>query len=530
MPPATESLEERLQRVRDQGDAPNLPTPSVWNRRFTLKPFQRVGVAHLAVRKRFVLGDPTGVGKTVQELYSWALIRDKRLNDQLTDPNQRLTRLWVVTIKSATKQWEDETHRFLLDQNVYRVPSECSATKRYDVFQEWIEDKSCATLIQNWAQFSNDWEWIKNNTNLPQWMPETHLSLDEIQKIKNPQSKLGQNAREILQLVDRVHGLTATLIKNKAHDAQAVMDALVPGLVPLEEFEGLYCEKDWQHVKHNGRRMKVRVTVGYHNLEDFKARISPYYLGRSEEEVEGQRPKVVFMKRTTTMSASQRKLYLEAEQGFLVNSNTEKSAAALGHAFQAACAPEMFETLNPYPFSVRTHDNAKGKLLDEILNEEIPGEPVIVYSPLRTIIDVYEKRLVRYNPVRITGAEDDEQRHKAKSDFLSGKTDVILITNAGSEAINLQRAKHLFMLTRPWDPGSYIQIVGRLRRFDSEHTHITVWHLDIEDSIDDLTDAVLNEKFGPVEEIINGRGDLLPETQVLPKDIAKFMRTCRLRS
>lgn len=357
------------------------------------------------------------------------------------------------------------------------------------------------------------------------------ILVSNCQKVKNPSSHLGRTAREILKYVDRAHGLTATLVKNRAHDAAAVTEIICPGTISMKEFEQRYCIKELRRIRPGGRNWTTTIeqVVGYHDLDHFKERIKNVYLGRTDEDIEGERPEVVFMKRTVSMSPSQRKVYLEAEKGLLVNSDHDVGAASLGHAFQAACCPEIFDTRDPYPFSVRTQDNAKATLFKELLEDELEGEPVVVFSQFETIISAYMKRFADLGPVRITGKETDEERTAAKQSFQGGGTNLIFLTMAGGEALNLQRGKHLVFLTRPFDPGSYIQVVGRLRRFGSAHKNIVIWHLDVTDSVDEYIDAVLNEKFGVVEEIVNGRGKLLPEYQCLPREIVAYARKRRLR-
>jgi SNF2 family DNA or RNA helicase len=104
---------------------------------------------------------------------------------------------------------------------------------------------------------------------------------------------------------------------------------------------------------------------------------------------------------------------------------------------------------------------------------------------------------------------------------------MIYLTDAGGESINLQRGKHIVMISRPWAPGTYRQIVGRARRLGSKHTSILIWHLTCSDTIDEYVDSLLAKKFGPVEDIIQGRGALLPDDQVLPLEIADYARQKR---
>jgi len=518
-----QQVDEALAKLRSQGDAPQIYKPQAWNKRHELKPFQRVGAAHLMVKKCFILGDPTGVGKTPQELYSWAAIKEKK---------EEPTNLWVVTTRSAVSQWADEVEKFLPGTKVYQLRSDkMPKLKRVEIVDRWADQRG-AVLIGNWSQFKFDWELITQESKPTEWLSRTQITLDEVQRISNSESFLGKVAKEIIELADRVHGLTATLVHNNAHGAHAIIQAISPGTMGLLEFERKYCIKDtkWFHRKGSKRRRKAEITVGYHHLEDFRKRIAHVYLGRTDEELEGQRPDISFMRRTVSLSPSARKVYLEAEQGMLIDE--EKKVTSFGpmvHAQQAANNPEIWYDKETN-LTVKTKDNVKAKLLRELLTGELEGDAVILYSPLETTISAYQEHLKDLNPVRVTGKEDEDEREVARKAFQDGKNNIIMITDAGGEALNLQRAKHVIFISRPWAPGTYTQVVGRARRFESPNESIIIWHLIAEDTIDEFVDAVLSEKYGPVEEIVRGRGKLVPEDQVLPKEIAEYARKKRLRS
>jgi superfamily II DNA/RNA helicase len=107
------------------------------------------------------------------------------------------------------------------------------------------------------------------------------------------------------------------------------------------------------------------------------------------------------------------------------------------------------------------------------------------------------------NPVIITGAVSQRDRDQARKDFQDGKTNVMLITDAGGEALNLQRAKHVIFYSLPWTPGSYIQVVGRARRFGSQHQYLGIWHLLMKDSVDELVESILEPKTLQFETLLN---------------------------
>ena len=145
-----------LAEYRKAGKVPNLGKPSTWNPALSLRDYQGVGAAYLITKKKFVLGDPTGSGKTPMTLYSWARVRDARIKQG------KQLKLWVVTTKSAVTQWAEEVEKFLIGVKAYPVPEGKPFPKRLDVVKAWIDDFDSPVLVQNWRQFANDWQKLVN--------------------------------------------------------------------------------------------------------------------------------------------------------------------------------------------------------------------------------------------------------------------------------------------------------------------------------------------------------------------------------
>lgn len=481
-----------------------------------------------------------GTGKTPTELYSWAVMADNRP-----------LRLMVLTTKSATYQWGDEVEKFLPGVPYFVVPSltvrGTQATKidRIETYQKWIAAGPGSVVILNWNQMVNDWEdWLQISQD--QWINHTQLCLDEAQRIKNPETKLHQTVIQLLKSVPRAHGLTATLVKNKAHDAYAIVNAFVPNFMSLDYFNTRYCvwEKRSIRIKTKtgrGRKARTNALKEYRLLDEFANTLSPYYLARTDEELEQQRPEIVHVTRKALMSPEHRKVYLDAERGLFLASPTQKpeevAGPALIHAQLAANNPELFpgkkqglEDLSTHPDYPRLQKaNSKLNLLKELLEIELVQEPVVIYTHLETSVTAIHKALEEFNPVRITGKEADEARAEARKAFMSGKTNIIIITDAGGEALNLQRAKHLIFYSRPMDPGRYVQIVGRIRRFGLDSKHVVLWHLTMIDSVDEWVDALLVNKFGPFDTIVRGRAGMMPTNESLPLELVKIARRKRIR-
>ena len=137
------------------------------------------------------------------------------------------------------------------------------------------------------------------------------------------------------------------------------------------------------------------------------------------------------------------------------------------------------------------------------------GEKVIVYTRFRKLVDhcipLLEKKKVKC--VRVTGSENEDQRKQAQDTFqdLRSGTNVIWLTAAGGEAINLQSAKAIIFYDSPWSAGDYLQILGRMIRIGSPNDRCYAIHLVCDDTVDERVMDVLAKKMKLIESIIGQR-------------------------
>jgi SNF2 family DNA or RNA helicase len=529
---------EALKHLRVKGDNPTLPIPKAWNSECPLFRYQRVGASHLAGLKRFVLGDSTGSGKTPTALYSWGLLRDRQTMG-----------LVVVTTTSAVSQWESEVQRFLPGVPVYRAVG--SPEEREKIYQQWHQGfQEKPVLILSWGVLLKDGEKL-----IPYFhgKPEQiWLILDEVQKCRNPKAQIYQLMQSILQEVSRAHGLTATLVKNKAHDAFYIFNLLVPGAMSRNEFERKYCNFVKRRVpmrtgKGGGTRfIQVKKLASYHHLDHFTKFFENFYLSRADSEMDLERPALQLIRRSAEMSSLHRKIYKTVESGFFVKSeeaenNIKAAQYALAQSQIAANNPEHFgvcismssdfedgqdisqaQERDDYDKIVK--ESSKLNLLLDLLENELEDEPVIIYSSFATTIRHLQYHLRKYNPVVIEGQTNAKDRAKAQADFQEGRTNIILLTDAGGEALNLQRAGHVLFYSLPWTPGAYVQVIGRARRFGSQRKFLGVWHLTLQDSADGMVDSVLNSKVAGFETILKNPGLIPQDGGSLPLEVFRRIR------
>lgn len=314
--------------------------------------------------------------------------------------------------------------------------------------------------------------------------PEAKLMLvmDEAHVVKNYRGKIHAVTADLAKTCERVYGLTATPVKNRLMEFFALFRIVMPGLFPkVTWFQNEFCVTKLQRI---GGGRQVPIIVGYKNLDKFVRDIESFYLSRRKYDVAAELPKLVTRELQCELTDLQEELYDMAEAGLLAkDADPDESPAAVLGAMtfvqEAVDAPSLLNNDDGEPWQ---GESPKIQTLLEMLEDELDGVKTIVFSRFERMISLTEQALKDKGVkcVRITGKEAKAaDREKAKQAFQDPKSgvDVILITEAGSESINLQAAEHFVLLDSPWSWGTYLQLIGRMIRIGSKHSMTVATHL-----------------------------------------------------
>lgn len=308
------------------------------------------------------------------------------------------------------------------------------------------------------------------------------LIMDEMHKLKNHKSQFHEKVNEIALLSDRIIGMTATPVKNRLMEFFSLFHIIEPNLFPrIGNFQANYCIMKMQRI---GGGRQVPVVVGYKNLDHFVDQIEPYYLSRKKHEVAKDLPELLSCEVPCELYPLQDELYELAENGMLNPKEDEEEnesaqlLRSLTQCQQAVNSPELIPDEEGNPFE---GPSSKLEKLMGIL-EENPDSKVIVYSRFETMISLIEKSLKaeKIKHVRITGKENSAKyREEAKNKFQDPESgvNVILLTSAGAESINLQAASQFVFFDLPYSIGDFLQLIGRMIRIGSAHTTVTAHFL-----------------------------------------------------
>jgi hypothetical protein len=411
-------------------------------------------------------------------------------------------RVIIVAPKSAIPQWADEIRRFTIGvEPIVAVGSMEARRRAYDKF---VEPGGHKVLLLNYQTLCRDWVQGRVRPLLPNGRPDPKQPVtpglldkltkdiekdlvvvyDECTAFKNMRTKTWEVCRFLADRSKRVYGLTATLLKNNLMEGFSIFKCIRPEVFTTKQsFLDTYCVTKMQPTR-NG--LKIPIVVGYRNLDLFRSRIDPFFLGRPKHAVSDELPVLTTREVRFMLAPLEDYKYREALAGILELGDGEireyeehKALVSLTYCQQ------VVNSL----FLLRFQDGDDGfggvaskeqELLD-LVGDELDGEKVIVYTRFESHVARLQGLLAKVGveSVRITGKEKEDGRRRAQQAFQDpgSSVRVVFITDAGSEAINLQAAGAMVFYDAPWSWGNYTQIIGRMIRIGSPHRGVLVYHL-----------------------------------------------------
>ena len=456
---------------------------------FKLRYYQTQAVLHLLSRTRFLLGDDTGLGKTVITITALCFLWEKQ-------PDLKVV---IVTVKSSVGQWAQEIARFCDGVQVFVCEGVPKAREK--VRAAWRSATGPAVLLYGYRSLVKDIIEVQDD--------EGFLFVtDEAAAYKNPTSQVYKTVAHLSKRCVRMWALTATLIKNNLEEGWAIFKVLVPGLFGSKaSFHEDYCIIKMQPIPKS--RHQIPIVVGYRKgaIPAFKERMDPFYLGRPKWEVAADLPPLIVREVDCEITPEQVKIYDEILLGLV--ETTKDGVTQEKEVSKLTAVTYCQEAVNHPELLGRPGGSGKLDMLIELLEGEFANQKVIVFSRFSKMIDIISRaphdRGVKWT--KITGAEVGPKRLAAQEtfqDFDSG-VDVILITTAASEAVNLQSASAMIFYDTPFSAGELLQLYGRMLRIGSIHDRCYALHMTVPGTVDDHVMKIVNGKMDLIEKVLGKR-------------------------
>jgi len=518
----------KLLELRQSKNASFKPNPYL-KPETKLRYYQVIGSLHMLLLNRMVLGDSTGLGKTLQVLAAYAFVLS----------NNSTMKLLVVCQKSAMYQWAEEVDKFMQGITCRVVTSEYKGLTRSKARKAHYEDFDENIMIINYNPLLDEYEMIKDAMG-----SNYTVVFDECIAFKNRKTKTHFACENVAQDAQRVYGLSATIIKNGLEEVYGVYNVVVPGLFGrITHFKKKFCKEEMMKLKIKGKFRKIPKVVGYKNLKEFKQVIDPYFLLRKKEDVASELPKLVSRKVVLEMGQNQKDLYKEALKGIVYEERVKRQFFEISDLVRNGADDERtlkkFDVLkDKYNQFLTDEGKKRGKLaalvycqmvsncpslvqegvsesskedeLRRLLEDELINDKVIVFTRFKSGIPnlevLCERAGIKFS--RITGDDSSRDRNTAQKLFQEDPSyKVIFITTAGSASLNLQSAGVIIFYDTPWSYGDLVQTVGRAQRIGSLQEHVLLIHLINKGTIDEKVMSKVTKKKDLSDEILGNTAE-----------------------
>jgi len=148
-------------------------------------------------------------------------------------------------------------------------------------------------------------------------------------------------------------------------------------------------------------------------------------------------------------------------------------------------------------------------LLARLLEARSKGlTQVMIFSFFRRTLEYLAENLADAFTVRFMhGGTRMDDRQSIMDDFRSGKFEILLVSEVGSEGLDFEFCNVLVNYDLPWNPMRVEQRIGRLDRFGQEHEKIFIYNMHVPGTIETDIFERLYERIGLFEASI---GELEP--------------------
>jgi SNF2 family DNA or RNA helicase len=297
------------------------------------------------------------------------------------------------------------------------------------------------------------------------------IIVDEIHNLRNRETKSWRFARKMMATAGWRVGLSATPVNNSVADLANILSLLLPTFDPLAveaTTEDLWTSRE------------------YSLLTPLLTRFTKEALG-----LQFSRRKV------QTVSVRYPPSYAEQVRGVvqsLVKKNVQDGRyplESITYFREAASSPRSFEKSTGAKLGMI--EDPKLSALDKVLRGL--SRQVLVFCQFTETVAYLESALVDFVIYTMTGDVPVDDREAIIDAFRKRDKAVLLLTQVGSEGLDLQFCDAVVNYDLHWNPMILEQRVGRIDRIGQTKPEITVYDFFVEGSIDARVLAVVGRKL-----------------------------------
>lgn len=445
-----------------------------------LYPYQKEGIRFAFCAGKSIIADEMGLGKTIQAIGTAELMKNHHF----------ISSVLIVCPTSLKYQWKKEIERFTDSQAVVVEGNHLVRKKLYEAEETY--------KIVSYNSVCNDIKILKS-------LHTDFLIMDEVQRLKNWNTKISRNARHIESEYAVI--LSGTPLENKLEELYSIM-----------QFVDQFCLGPYyQFIDQTVVKSDTGKVISYKNLNAIGERMKNVLIRRRKKDVALQLPgrmdKVLFV----PMTEEQREMHDEYQNivaqlvfkwtrtRFLSEKDRKRLLLLLSQMRMICDSTYILDQKSRYDTKVEETLNILKNVFDS------GDEKVVIFSQWERMTRLIAKELdelgVRYEYLH--GGVPSEARKNLVDDFTElPESRVFLSTDAGSTGLNLQVASILINLDLPWNPAVLEQRIARIYRIGQKR-NIQVINLVASQTIEERMLSTLNFKTSLFEGILDNGEDTI---------------------
>lgn len=496
------------------------------NSDFPLRPAQQDGVEFLLSKFNAILAHQTGLGKT----YS-ALTACQHIVNYSDD-----VKVIIICPKKANTSFEGELNEKIIKQySIYATGN----MKENDDAEYFIFNHS---TIHKYEDKIKD---LANDYNLLGVIDEAHI----LQSRKSRQSKV---LRRLRGKFNCVFGLTATPLLNHEEKIYNIVNYFNNDFfLTYKSFEKRYLVTRQRKMRKGGRMVRWKEVIKMKNKKELAEKLKQICQVRSKEydldfhyrRVDGCQEvidnyyqigrgllsdefgtrlhdlqtcidNVVRDLLDERLNTLERKIEKISKNEKLEEDVRNKKISKINYRIEKIKQglPELNSRVD-----ISNKEKLLLKTVKEILKKDQGTLIYVDYQPtedrLMELFDKYDDRLGYNELYRITGRVNQKKRDKVEEEL--DRRDVVILSEAGSESIDLDQVNNLIFYDTPFAIGTVIQVIGRITRMNTDYDKQNVYFLEVKDTIDTYKRMLIQDKANLIKELFGGNSNL-------PSDITKI--------
>ena len=424
-------------------------------------------VKGLIQRRRALLTDKVGAGKTLSILFAYAYLKEYR----------KVSNLLVLTPRSAYDKlvWKKDIQKFTTLKAIDLEELIKIVGDSEDRLQRMLYEYQ--VIYAKHSHVRNSMAMLEKLSNVPGLL----LCIDEVHAFRNPKSSLTLLVRQIAANVKNFWGISGSSLSKSLEDVYNVINLIYPWyLGSFYQFREYYCTTRERIIGTvNGRRQKVVEITGVKDEKEFQERIAPIVI-TGESHV-----KLKYHYIDYQPSAEDINLYTKIANGidlvsdmdsadwfkFLMEDKEEHVPSIKSvekHSSRFIYLQSAADGILSEDGTYSRQGSVKTTLLVNKIREIVAkGQSVIVYFDYYNALYIVREMLKKEN-LRCKILESTGEHTLKDNDVTEGACKqiphVILGTRASSESVSYYFINNVIFFHIPTVPHVMIQLNGRITR------------------------------------------------------------------